>query len=164
VQETTTGIMGLFSGMGCLFSPFVLAAILFPVFMQAKTAAVKTQCLSNTKQLALSTLMYASDWDDRLPAASAWQSRTYPYTKSEQVYSCPQAVKDGQQFGYAFSKAVSGANTAMITNPAAENLLFESTKLKRNAYGGLDLLPHPGRHEGSNTHAYADGHARTLKE
>ncbi len=42
----------------------ILAAILFPVFAQAKAAAKKTQCLSNTKQLGLATLMYASDYDD----------------------------------------------------------------------------------------------------
>jgi len=45
----------------------ILAAILFPVFAQAKEAAKKTQCVSNTKQTALAALMYAGDWDDTLP-------------------------------------------------------------------------------------------------
>jgi prepilin-type N-terminal cleavage/methylation domain-containing protein/prepilin-type processing-associated H-X9-DG protein len=42
----------------------ILAAILFPVFAQAKAAAKKTVCLSNTKQIGLGTLLYANDYDD----------------------------------------------------------------------------------------------------
>ena len=42
----------------------ILAAILFPVFAQAKEAAKKTACLSNEKQLALGILMYNNDSDD----------------------------------------------------------------------------------------------------
>jgi len=45
----------------------ILAAILFPVFAQAKAAAKKTQCLSNTKQLGLGLHMYVGDSDDMLP-------------------------------------------------------------------------------------------------
>ncbi|HMS55647.1 MAG TPA: prepilin-type N-terminal cleavage/methylation domain-containing protein [Fimbriimonadaceae bacterium] len=45
----------------------ILAAILFPVFAQAKEAAKKTQCVSNTKQAALAAMMYANDTDDVLP-------------------------------------------------------------------------------------------------
>jgi len=42
----------------------ILAAILFPVFAQAKRAAKKTVCLSSVKQVALAHLMYANDYDD----------------------------------------------------------------------------------------------------
>jgi len=42
----------------------ILAAILFPVFAQAKEAAKKTQCLSNVKNLTLACVMYSSDYDD----------------------------------------------------------------------------------------------------
>ena len=44
----------------------ILAAILFPVFAQAKAAAKKTAALSNTKQVALAGLMYSGDVDDAL--------------------------------------------------------------------------------------------------
>jgi len=69
----------------------ILAAILFPVFAQAKAAAKKTQCLSNTKQIALGTLMYNGDVDDVFPLASTidfqgnwtpWQFKVNPYVKS----------------------------------------------------------------------------------
>ena len=44
----------------------ILAAILFPVFAQAKVAAKKTSDLSNMKQMATSTYMYYGDYDDTL--------------------------------------------------------------------------------------------------
>src|SRR5881392_304418 len=44
----------------------ILAAILFPVFAQAREAARKTSCLSNVKQFTLSALMYLQDYDEVL--------------------------------------------------------------------------------------------------
>jgi prepilin-type N-terminal cleavage/methylation domain-containing protein/prepilin-type processing-associated H-X9-DG protein len=48
----------------------ILAAILFPVFAQAKEAAKKTSCLSNTKQTGLAWIMYANDYDDTMAPGS----------------------------------------------------------------------------------------------
>jgi len=45
----------------------VLAALLFPVFAQAKESARKTDCLSNLKQLGSALLLYAADQDDAFP-------------------------------------------------------------------------------------------------
>lgn len=45
----------------------ILAAILFPVFSQAREKARQTSCLSNLKQLGLSFMMYAEDYDERFP-------------------------------------------------------------------------------------------------
>ncbi len=45
----------------------ILAAILFPVFAQAKDAAKQTVCISNTKQMAIGGLLYATDNEDVLP-------------------------------------------------------------------------------------------------
>src|ERR1035438_9781247 len=42
----------------------ILAAILFPVFAQAKEQAKKTACLSNTKQMGTATYIYLNDSDD----------------------------------------------------------------------------------------------------
>ena len=46
----------------------ILAAILFPVFAQAKEAAKKTACLSNLKQIGTATYLYLNDYDDTLYA------------------------------------------------------------------------------------------------
>jgi len=47
----------------------ILAAILFPVFAQAKEAAKKTACLSNAKQIGTSVAIYLTDSDDVFPCA-----------------------------------------------------------------------------------------------
>ncbi|HEY3779580.1 MAG TPA: prepilin-type N-terminal cleavage/methylation domain-containing protein [Fimbriimonadaceae bacterium] len=61
----------------------ILAAILFPVFAQAKRAAKKTVCLSGEKQIALGAIMYSNDYDDRLP-----QTDTCVYNSSYTVGTC----------------------------------------------------------------------------
>ncbi len=45
----------------------ILAAILFPVFAQAKAAAKKTACLSNEKQIGTAMMLYSNDFDDYFP-------------------------------------------------------------------------------------------------
>ena len=76
----------------------ILAAILFPVFAQAKAAAKKTSCLSNTKQVGLAALMYANDNDDGLPDVAVYgdQTESYifaakvnPYTKNTALWKDP---------------------------------------------------------------------------
>lgn len=57
----------------------ILAAILFPVFAQAKEAAKKTTCLSNVKQTGIAVAMYTTDVDDFLPEAG-WQGPCHPAT------------------------------------------------------------------------------------
>ncbi|MEI6433019.1 MAG: prepilin-type N-terminal cleavage/methylation domain-containing protein, partial [bacterium] len=44
----------------------ILAAILFPVFAQARERARQASCLSNMRQLSLAFLMYAQDYDEAL--------------------------------------------------------------------------------------------------
>ncbi len=47
----------------------ILAAILFPVFAQARSKARQTTCLSNAKQWGNATMMYAQDYDETFPFA-----------------------------------------------------------------------------------------------
>jgi len=74
----------------------ILAAILFPVFAQAKMAAKKTSDLSNTKQLMLGVVMYGSDYDDTYPFCWGWWSewkpwhqQVDPYVKNTQLWLSP---------------------------------------------------------------------------
>ena len=46
----------------------ILAAILFPVFAQAREKARQTQCLSNLRQIGTSIIMYATDYDGCFPS------------------------------------------------------------------------------------------------
>lgn len=75
----------------------ILAAILFPVFAQAKGAAKATQCLSNQRNLGLAMVLYQNDYDDTYPLdayATAtgfplWHDLVDPYVKNKQIWLCP---------------------------------------------------------------------------
>jgi len=73
----------------------ILAAILFPVFAQAREKARQASCLSNLKQLGLSVLMYAQDSDETFPLGtpdnwnSSWPVAVQPYVKDIGVFRCP---------------------------------------------------------------------------
>jgi prepilin-type N-terminal cleavage/methylation domain-containing protein/prepilin-type processing-associated H-X9-DG protein len=73
----------------------ILAAILFPVFAQAREKARQTSCLSNLKQLGTSIMMYTQDYDETFPLGQqdnwtgAWPTAVQPYVKSINVFRCP---------------------------------------------------------------------------
>ncbi len=70
----------------------ILAAILFPVFAQAREKARAITCVSNGKQISLGWLMYAQDYDEVIPPISVladangdktyWTELIYPYLKN----------------------------------------------------------------------------------
>jgi prepilin-type N-terminal cleavage/methylation domain-containing protein/prepilin-type processing-associated H-X9-DG protein len=75
----------------------ILAAILFPVFAQAREKARQTSCLSNLKQYSLANLMYVQDYDETFPMSAylngACVATFYwavaPYVKNDQITQCP---------------------------------------------------------------------------
>jgi prepilin-type N-terminal cleavage/methylation domain-containing protein/prepilin-type processing-associated H-X9-DG protein len=81
----------------------ILAAILFPVFAQAREAARKVSCISNIKQQTTASLMYIQDYDETFGMASyldlttlvmtSYYDQTFPYNKNAQVAQCPTDPK-----------------------------------------------------------------------
>jgi prepilin-type N-terminal cleavage/methylation domain-containing protein len=81
----------------------ILAAILFPVFANAKEAAKRTTCLSNFNQLIKSVAMYTGDNDERVPLTNyracwagdcrpeymSWHQTLVPYTSNLRIHRCP---------------------------------------------------------------------------
>lgn len=89
----------------------ILAAILFPVFAQAREKARQTACMSNMKQIATGLQMYVTDYDEKIffrsgwansrsgntkilgPGDSAnhyrWWNLLMPYIKNNDVFACP---------------------------------------------------------------------------
>jgi type II secretory pathway pseudopilin PulG len=75
----------------------ILAAILFPVFAQAKQSAKQVQCMSNERNLGLAMALYQNDYDDRFALAAygtetqflLWHDLTDPYVKNKQIWHCP---------------------------------------------------------------------------
>lgn len=77
----------------------ILAAILFPVFAQAKEAAKDTSALSNVKQMGTAMLIYSTDADDVFPLDTivyptatfdTWNGITQPYTKNYGLFQHPK--------------------------------------------------------------------------
>ncbi|MES2464028.1 MAG: DUF1559 domain-containing protein [Armatimonadota bacterium] len=116
----------------------ILAAILFPVFAQARAKARQTACLSNLKQIGTSLMIYAQDYDDTLPgnhnknaeatglalgfmdpgSVRNWAKSLMPYVKNFDVWNCPQA--EPRQLAsapeYNYSNAVGAGNTNLYLN------------------------------------------------
>jgi len=81
----------------------ILAAILFPVFAQAREKARQATCLSNLKQMGLAHIMYSGDYDETgaigiyvtTPTSgimvASWKTLDYPYIKNMGVYQCPSS-------------------------------------------------------------------------
>jgi prepilin-type N-terminal cleavage/methylation domain-containing protein/prepilin-type processing-associated H-X9-DG protein len=86
----------------------ILAAILFPVFAQAREKARQTGCLSNVKQIGLGIQMYVQDFDEYVPrnafadpprvaegdhftncSSPRWMDVIQPYIKNTQLHNCP---------------------------------------------------------------------------
>src|SRR5712692_6103038 len=76
----------------------ILAAILFPVFAQAREKARQATCLSNMKQLGTAQMMYTQDYDETFPKAYnlfpdgteyPWYLEVQPYTKNTAIFRCP---------------------------------------------------------------------------
>ena len=126
----------------------ILAAILFPVFSQAKEAAKSTACLSNMNQIGIGLVMYETDNDDQIffrtvSATSVgrtrvanptylsktvdpttyyhelWYNLLVPYVKSTKVWSCPS---DAQPTVSADSTGTANINRSYIVSSAIESL------------------------------------------
>lgn len=122
----------------------ILAAILFPVFAQAREAARKTSCISNAKQLTTSVLMYTQDYDETLlfdhfgrgTALYHWMYALGPYIRNGQVWKCPsdpnpKDVWDGTpgdstvSYGYNFM-FLNGVGLAAVPKPSETIVLMDA--------------------------------------
>jgi len=70
----------------------ILAAILLPVFAQAREKARQSNCASNLKQIGTAMLMYCQDNDGGyLPTWYEWHVDLMPYVKNDQIIACPSS-------------------------------------------------------------------------
>jgi prepilin-type N-terminal cleavage/methylation domain-containing protein/prepilin-type processing-associated H-X9-DG protein len=108
----------------------ILAAILFPVFAQAREKARQTACLSNMKQIGTATMMYVQDFDEIMPAWNRrcvpgcsgawdttdnyWDAMIYPYVKNGNpvnrdnggVWRCPSNLNSSSYRTYGYSQVL----------------------------------------------------------
>jgi prepilin-type N-terminal cleavage/methylation domain-containing protein/prepilin-type processing-associated H-X9-DG protein len=99
----------------------ILAAILFPVFAQAREKARTTACLSHGRQLGTAMVLYLQDYDETFPIQSEnlkvfnrynnencayypWNLRNVllPYTRNQQIFICPNAKGPAVRYANCF--------------------------------------------------------------
>lgn len=113
----------------------ILAAILFPVFAQAKAAAKASAAMSNAKQIGIAHIMYAGDYDDTAMMGGQWFSTdadalqsgstssylpwpalAEPYIKAIGLFSTPLAP-DTQPFNQTAQNNCNSPRSCMIRYP-----------------------------------------------
>jgi len=89
----------------------ILAAVLFPVFSQARERARRSACTSNLKQIGMGVQMYVQDYDGRVPICNDnttlnpaddtgyWWVTLHKYTKNDQIFVCPSWRKTNNPTG-----------------------------------------------------------------
>jgi prepilin-type N-terminal cleavage/methylation domain-containing protein/prepilin-type processing-associated H-X9-DG protein len=140
----------------------ILAAILFPVFAQAREKARQTSCLSNTRQLATAIAMFAQDHEERLPKAffndvvdgqtglpwyTPWESAIYPYIKNDQIFACPSDATQNKR-----GKALDVAPTGKDSLPGSYRY-----NISNQTNGPWDALPLAGLDRPADSIVIAEG-------
>ncbi|HVK03029.1 MAG TPA: DUF1559 domain-containing protein [Armatimonadaceae bacterium] len=114
----------------------ILAAILFPVFAQARGKARATSCLSNLKQIGLGIMMYTQDYDETYPhnhqawdpgnewkGYASWTQEVNPYMKNVGIFDCPDRIYDN-------TEDIKGPNGSILKIPyystGANEFIFKS--------------------------------------
>jgi prepilin-type N-terminal cleavage/methylation domain-containing protein/prepilin-type processing-associated H-X9-DG protein len=137
----------------------ILAALLFPVFAQAREKGRQSSCFSNTRQLVAAIGMYVNDHEGYPMHSSPktqsprtrWADAIYPYVKNEPIFVCPSAPTDlfGRKWahdqyaffsGYGYNYQYLGnsrfpwtASPSDITAPAETVALADSHGLRRDS-------------------------------
>jgi len=138
----------------------ILAAILFPVFAQARDKARQSACLSNAKQLGTAVMMYVQDYDETYYWQAAWDEcddigagpwgnsywtyvrwpqRHMPYLKNTDVFKCPSDKLRNRQMGPS-GGASRGCGTGNLPYPGSYGInlmlaMFSSSATNLAAIG-----------------------------
>jgi prepilin-type N-terminal cleavage/methylation domain-containing protein/prepilin-type processing-associated H-X9-DG protein len=138
----------------------ILAAILFPVFAQAREKARSSSCLSNQKQISLAFGMYSQDYDETYPLAqiptvidpislipTRWEDSVKPYIKGGNVggiLTCPSAPS--RAYAYSMNGYLAGRSQAQASSPADTILTADGTQVVSQASKSVEAkgLPQTG--------------------
>ena len=156
----------MWNALGCLALLGILLVTFFPVWARSRASRFPSHnnCLSNVRQITLGMSMYAADNGDHLPFASDWPQSTLPFTKNQQMYTCPSDAGNGVQAGgdlrssYAMNECANALSLAAAVDPAQMVVVFDGTAI----FGRLAAAAF--RHaEGLNV-ASLDSHAKWLSK
>ena len=137
----------------------ILAAILFPVFAQAREKARQISCVSNMKQIGLGLLQYCQDSDNIVPLQSHWgdstepyilAARVQPYVKNFQVFKCPDSP---MSMGTTQAQQRDNGGGDYITDPVTNGLPASKVgdaKYYNDIYPPTDYKFNPSFYNGNN--------------
>lgn len=125
----------------------ILAAILFPVFAQAREAAKKTEALSNVKQTGLGIIMYSADNDDSFPISHRYEPGWYVETVTPPGWNQWSAAAGHREWAdslvWSNSTQPYLKNYNVVTGPGV--------RLTTSPFTGTRSQVRAGRGRGSNT-------------
>jgi len=81
----------------------ILAAILFPVFAQAREKARQITCASNMHQMGLAFEMYTSDYDEVYQPQREWKTKLDPYMGNRDLFKCPSRRDLPWYYGHGYN-------------------------------------------------------------
>jgi prepilin-type N-terminal cleavage/methylation domain-containing protein/prepilin-type processing-associated H-X9-DG protein len=130
----------------------ILAAILFPVFAQAKLAAKKASSISNLKQSALGVIMYTGDFDDTYdagagycwfyPTDGGWSWDTQPYMKSLAILRDPtDPLNKREHYSWELPPNNPGVSITIVSNGFTWQDSANGYATSVNGVMGLDQSP-----------------------
>jgi prepilin-type processing-associated H-X9-DG protein len=157
----SNGRLGGIDPLGFIFLwivQLVLLSFLAPIFARSRDYQYPSGCLNHLKQISNATLMYADDYDDKLPPAANWSQLLYPYTKSRTVFRCPEAPVPKLN-SYALNSKVERIKLKQIKSPGEVVMWFESNP-GHDLAGGSELIPPLPRHKNGDNFCFADGHVK----
>lgn len=142
----------------------ILAAIIFPIFANARYNAVDTICLSNMKNIGVALQMYTEDNESNYPSEKSWSDSLSPYIRGNAIQKCPCVP----QYGYAMNSKISGkSSTALMKHTSVQTpVVFETDILSPNLSIPFDLAKIAYRHQNhrASNILYLDGHVGTVRK
>jgi prepilin-type N-terminal cleavage/methylation domain-containing protein len=127
----------------------IIAAILLPVFAQAREKARQTACISNLRQIGTASLMYAQDYDEQMMGTDLgdnpeyfWGDMIEPYAKNRQILECP-SEPDKIKFGSPLPGFPRGISLEWSYNYAMNDIRDEFRTRLGAAHQPLALFTRP---------------------
>jgi prepilin-type N-terminal cleavage/methylation domain-containing protein/prepilin-type processing-associated H-X9-DG protein len=120
----------------------ILAAILFPVFAQAREKARQSSCTSNLKQIGLAFMQYSQDYDERFPPVAGCNVSTLP---------CPNA-----NFQHVMTDLIGGVNTTQVAAGVTNVSLIGPYVKNNQIYQCPSASPRPSASTAAVAYLYND--------
>jgi prepilin-type N-terminal cleavage/methylation domain-containing protein len=169
----------------------ILAAILFPVFAQAREQARKITCISDLKQLGTAVMMYTQDYDDHLPNNFEGKKDTMlwndlsgsgivdPYVKNKKIWFCPSdnpPTYKNQTYDYSYClynntadvgkhlypSRMESHSLAEALYPTQKVLFWEVTAYHGNRAYIADVITSKAKRGDISNMTMLDGHTKTF--